>query len=454
MLLRNLKGVTIQNVLNLEDLITTDHVTDAVCAETIVVSDTTIAIYSFRSIISLFAFTIQNTTGFYGLWALDTVYNAVLVVLLNPDYIDAARNDEGTLIFFNKREAQHHEEQIAEVVENVQGVPPPIHTEYHVTVQSPQSNVRMVYEPEQSPAQTKGRTRSGTNTATFPTAMNPFSLDRAPRDAPSLNYVSSTDSPTSTSYRPSSASARPTSTSFINTAVPSPTPFYRHSFIAAPTPRAFRPISATLTPTPFPHLTTAAAVRFFPTSPLREGHEIVEMKQNANVQNALMGELCEDSEKCEISAEFGFGVYLEYWKKDHKNSVNPKYTTLRRELTRNCYASISEKQYDDLARECAYILSSRSFAAKNIGPMNKICNIPPGTVMTVDHAICVKLYTDFNKIQRKFKRHCRRMYKNEPIESVADRNTEIAQWSRRSAGHFHELKHTLFSVCGTIYIYI
>ena len=133
------------------------------------------------------------------------------------------------------------------------------------------------------------------------------------------------------------------------------------------------------------------------------------------------------------SNEFGFGVYLEYWQEGCENSVIPKYKDLQEELTKNCHATISAKQYYDLTMKCNNILERNlnSFIAKNIGKMNQRCGIPPGITMTIEHAICLKLYTDFSQIQKEFKRHCRKLYKEEPIESVVKRNSEIAHWCRR-----------------------
>ena len=132
----------------------------------------------------------------------------------------------------------------------------------------------------------------------------------------------------------------------------------------------------------------------------------------------------------EFSSGFGFGVYLEYWRPNKRNFVTPKYPTLSKELTKNRHAAISKYQYFRLHKECYEFLTERSFVAKYIGAMNKICGIEPGSEMSVEHMICIKLYTDFTIHQNKFKRHCRRMYKEEPIESVIRRNSEIARWSR------------------------
>ena len=134
--------------------------------------------------------------------------------------------------------------------------------------------------------------------------------------------------------------------------------------------------------------------------------------------------------KDEISSGFSFGVYLEYWRRNRHNTVLPKYATLREELTMNPYATITEEEYERLQQECKLLQLRHKFTAKSIGTMNTVCDIQPDSDMTVEHMICVKLYTDFTTQQAIFKRHCRRLYKNEPIESVMKRNSEIAHWCR------------------------
>ena len=67
--------------------------------------------------------------------------------------------------------------------------------------------------------------------------------------------------------------------------------------------------------------------------------------------------------------------------------------------------------------------------AKNIGIMNAVCGITPGSQTTVEVS-CVKLYTDYTAQQDVLKKHCRKLYKDEPIQMVIERNSEIAHWCR------------------------
>ena len=132
----------------------------------------------------------------------------------------------------------------------------------------------------------------------------------------------------------------------------------------------------------------------------------------------------------ESSNNFNFGVYLEYWRRDRRNSVSPKYSTLREELTMNRHATIRAAQYEELKRESEKIKENRLFMARNIGAMNAICGIAPGSMMTLEHMICIKLYTDFTDIQFIFKKQCRKLHEDEPLENVIHRNKEIAHWCR------------------------
>ena len=110
------------------------------------------------------------------------------------------------------------------------------------------------------------------------------------------------------------------------------------------------------------------------------------------------------------------------------NSVQPKYSTLREELTMNEHATISEAEYKRLRRICSKL--KRNYIAKDIGIMNEVCGIKPGSEMTVEHMICLKVYTDFTDQQATFKEQCRSLYRDEPIEKIIRRNREIAHWCR------------------------
>ena len=169
-----------------------------------------------------------------------------------------------------------------------------------------------------------------------------------------------------------------------------------------------------------------------------EGNDVAESAVRPRAETDLRREMltndflfeADSQTKEEFSSGFSFGVYLEYWRRNKNNSVWPKYSTLREELTKNRHSTITEEQFETLLRQCVKLRERHPFSAKDIGTMNIVCGILPGSIMTVDHVICIKLYTDFTVQQAIFKKHCRRLYKGEPIVSVIRRNKEIAHWSR------------------------
>ena len=130
-----------------------------------------------------------------------------------------------------------------------------------------------------------------------------------------------------------------------------------------------------------------------------------------------------------ISKNFDLGIYLEYWRRGRKNYVSPKYRNLREELTMNKYATITHQQFVKLQEKCERYLSL-GLKANDIGRSNKLCNILAGMPISIEHLIALKLYTDFDDVQREFKRHCRRLHIGESVVTVIQRNREIAIWSR------------------------
>ena len=130
------------------------------------------------------------------------------------------------------------------------------------------------------------------------------------------------------------------------------------------------------------------------------------------------------------SKGFSFGIYLEYWRRDCVNSVVPKYQNLKIELTRNSWATLSLQQYANLETRFRRILDENEFKANDIGVFNAICQIDMGHSMTIEQAIAIKVYTDFSAVQQEFKRHCRKLYHDETVQSVVKRNRENARWCR------------------------
>ena len=150
-----------------------------------------------------------------------------------------------------------------------------------------------------------------------------------------------------------------------------------------------------------------------------------------NSMSSLLNDfLVEDSTNyhSKSSMNFDFGVYLEYWRPNRRNYVIPHYRTLKDELTKNIYHRMSEQQFNELRQKCEGLKCG--YKAGDIGRGNEICHIPAGSSITIAHLMAMKVYTDFDDLQREFKRHCRRLRKGESVKSVMERNQEIANWCR------------------------
>eukprot|EP01084_Bolivina_argentea_P259258 437399_1 len=139
-----------------------------------------------------------------------------------------------------------------------------------------------------------------------------------------------------------------------------------------------------------------------------------------------------DSKNDDFTTRFNFGVYLNYWQHGFENSVVSVYRTLKDELLNNTIMRLSIENYYQLYEECLQLMKEKGYniKAQNIGVNNTKFNIPKGTPITINHLISLKLYTDFGNIQNEFKKHCRKHYKNESINSFIKRNSQIAHWCR------------------------
>ena len=194
------------------------------------------------------------------------------------------------------------------------------------------------------------------------------------------------------------------------------TAFNKFSMDAPLSAKRYQPPTVSVAMTGRPHVATAGAVRSVAQDDVRN------FARERITSNDFLFE--------SASNGFNFGVYLEYWRHNRSNTVLPKYSSLKEELTNNRFATITKEQYEGLQRQCEELKGHLRMTAKNIGIMNEDCGIVAGSEMTVEHIICIKFYTNFTVHQTIFKKHCRRLYMEEPLESVMERNSEIAHWCR------------------------
>eukprot|EP01084_Bolivina_argentea_P099821 179369_1 len=143
----------------------------------------------------------------------------------------------------------------------------------------------------------------------------------------------------------------------------------------------------------------------------------------------LMNDFTDTNNEEEFATKFSFGEYLNYWQSKYENSVSPTHPTLKQELLNNTIATISADEYYELCEKYKDG-NFRSIKAKNIGINNRKFNIAPGSAITINHIISLKIYTDYTDIQNKFKKYCRKYNAKETISEFIKRNSKIAHWCR------------------------
>eukprot|EP01084_Bolivina_argentea_P111069 198278_1 len=92
-----------------------------------------------------------------------------------------------------------------------------------------------------------------------------------------------------------------------------------------------------------------------------------------------------------------------------ENSISAKHKNLKDELLNNNIHKITDKEYNTLYDECVELHKMRGhkIKAKNVGILNNKWQIPVGTVISINHLIALKLYTDYTKLQKQFKMYLR-----------------------------------------------
>eukprot|EP01084_Bolivina_argentea_P125379 222160_1 len=149
-------------------------------------------------------------------------------------------------------------------------------------------------------------------------------------------------------------------------------------------------------------------------------------------------------EKCEIVTdipEFGLGENVDYWNANSAWYIKHKYKTLRNELLNNQIAPMSSEDYDEIyikARDFIFDQKKKSKTNNNVRFLRvsglgksaaKYFNVKNGDILTIDHMICLLIYTNKTDTQRIFKAKCRKDVEQSMEEFITE-NSEIAHWCR------------------------
>ena len=134
--------------------------------------------------------------------------------------------------------------------------------------------------------------------------------------------------------------------------------------------------------------------------------------------------------------DFGFGVDLNFWNSDNNAEsiyVPSRYNTLKQELLKNNIYKISTFKYYSIYEKCLTEIKKNNnniLRANYIGNnLNDLYGVNEGDIFSINHMISIKIYTDNNDIQYKFKMQCRYDEK-ESIQQFIDGISEISHWCR------------------------
>eukprot|EP01084_Bolivina_argentea_P145624 255204_1 len=162
------------------------------------------------------------------------------------------------------------------------------------------------------------------------------------------------------------------------------------------------------------------------------------MKSSNKANTEVEEEKIQHHDSDDIVCNFGFGIYLSYWKqwddiyKSSSNFVKQKYKTLKEELTTNKIYQMQQYEYYNTYNKAQTWMKSKWFhtiIANNVGKQNDKFNIKTGELLTINHMICLLIYCNYTDIQHKYKQHCR-PYDGENTNIFIKRNAEIAIWCR------------------------
>eukprot|EP01083_Nonionella_stella_P018442 51392_1 len=139
---------------------------------------------------------------------------------------------------------------------------------------------------------------------------------------------------------------------------------------------------------------------------------------------------------------YQFGVDMTYHA-THENMafflyIIPAFPDLKHELLHNPYYQLALDEWNKTYQEVELLYNCGSPNVKTANrssgiSRNKLDNknrIEEGQRIKIDHLVAAKVYTDYTKLQKEFKKHCRLLNENDTEKQVALQNTKIAHFCR------------------------
>ena len=162
----------------------------------------------------------------------------------------------------------------------------------------------------------------------------------------------------------------------------------------------------------------------------KKGNENDDEKRNESDDDQI-----EENGGQKHSGEYGFGIAFKYTDKSSTSSYYcpKKYPNLKQELLNNSISHLDKFEYASIAKKAEGFLDTwnakQKMQAKSMGTWNANYGIKAGNSAQVQHILVLMSYTNFDALQREFKKTYRKKYPNEPRKEVTKRHQEIANWA-------------------------
>eukprot|EP01083_Nonionella_stella_P149742 476008_1 len=140
--------------------------------------------------------------------------------------------------------------------------------------------------------------------------------------------------------------------------------------------------------------------------------------------------------------EYGFGCPFSYWEDyTYYPYVCAKYSHLKDELLHNNIENISIMNWNSINTKAEKCFSKIQNMLGQRGDKNTpfahddkhwtpIMNIKPAQKISLSHILSILFYTDLNDLPRKMKGVCRKLHRDETVEQVRKRHSELTNWLR------------------------
>eukprot|EP01084_Bolivina_argentea_P261301 441508_1 len=101
------------------------------------------------------------------------------------------------------------------------------------------------------------------------------------------------------------------------------------------------------------------------------------------------------------ATRYSFGHHATFWDPNDLYYIKPKYKDIYQELLSNNIFKLDRKQFNNITQHAKQVYI-KFLKAKKREKWNKLCKIPPSTVMSVDHAVAIVASIHIDELYTKF----------------------------------------------------